>query len=131
MAKKDVIFLNENAQVHTCAFAMTKCIQLFYEWLLDPLYSPVLAPVTISCYKIEEMARRKKIWLQRCHRSKKCLIWGPRQILLLGKRQKIREITESQKEKLISLEIKELMQSLTNRYYCNVKDMKRPNNPFK
>jgi histone-lysine N-methyltransferase SETMAR len=44
LAKKKVLFHQDNARVHTCAVAMAKIHKLGYELLSHPPYSPDLAP---------------------------------------------------------------------------------------
>ena len=44
MAKKKVLFHQDNARVHTCAVAMAKIHELGYKLLPHPPYSPDLAP---------------------------------------------------------------------------------------
>jgi len=44
LAKKKVLFHQDNARVHTCVVAMGKIHKLGYELLLHPAYSPDLAP---------------------------------------------------------------------------------------
>lgn len=44
LAKKKVLFHQNNARVHTCVLAMTKIHELGYELLPHPPYSPDLAP---------------------------------------------------------------------------------------
>lgn len=44
LAKKKIIFHQDNARVHTCAVAMAKIHELRYELVPHPPYSPDLAP---------------------------------------------------------------------------------------
>lgn len=44
LAKKKILFHQDNARVHTCAIAMAKLHELRYELLSHPPYSPDLAP---------------------------------------------------------------------------------------
>uniref|UniRef100_A0A1B6KPA7 Tc1-like transposase DDE domain-containing protein n=1 Tax=Graphocephala atropunctata TaxID=36148 RepID=A0A1B6KPA7_9HEMI len=44
MAKKKVLFQQDNARVHTCLVTMAKIHKLGYELLPHPAYSPDLAP---------------------------------------------------------------------------------------
>lgn len=44
LAKKKVLFYQDNARVHTCLVTMAKIHELRYELLPHPAYSPDLAP---------------------------------------------------------------------------------------
>jgi len=44
LAKKKVLFHHDNAPAHSSAIAMTKLVELRYELLSYPTYSPDLAP---------------------------------------------------------------------------------------
>uniref|UniRef100_A0A131YT73 Transposase n=1 Tax=Rhipicephalus appendiculatus TaxID=34631 RepID=A0A131YT73_RHIAP len=44
LVKKKVLFHHENAPAHTCAVATAKLVELGYEVVPHPAYSPYLAP---------------------------------------------------------------------------------------
>ena len=44
LKKKEILFHQDNARVHTCAVSMAKLMKLKFELLQHPPYSPYLAP---------------------------------------------------------------------------------------
>jgi len=75
LAKKEMLFHQDNTWVHTCPAPMAKFNKFCYELLPPPAYLPDLAP----CYhflfpNLEKMVRRKEIHHQRvAHRQNRSL----------------------------------------------------------
>jgi len=75
LAKKKVLFHQDNARVHMCLASMAKFNEFFrYELLPHPVYSPDLAPCNFLVSKPEEIVRKKEIHYQRAaHRRNRNL----------------------------------------------------------
>ena len=70
-----------------------KIMELKFELLQNRPYSPDLAPSDFFISKLEKMARRTTVHVERGgHRSNRCLFWGPSEILLFGRLEKVWEM---------------------------------------
>ncbi|KAG5310116.1 SETMR methyltransferase, partial [Acromyrmex insinuator] len=73
LAKKKVLFHQDNLRVHTCSTPMAKFNKFRYELLPHPAYSPDLAPCDYFLFpNLKKMVRRKEIHHQRTahHRNR-------------------------------------------------------------
>ena len=69
--------------------SMAKIIELKFELLQ---HSPDLAPSDFFFIsKLEKMARRTTVHVERGHHPNRCLFWGPSEILLFGRLKKVGE----------------------------------------
>ena len=93
LKKKNILFHQDNARVHTCAISMAKIMELKFELLHHPQYSPDLASSDFFFIsKLAKMARRTKVHVERGgHRPNRCLFWKPFEILLFGRLKKVGE----------------------------------------
>ena len=78
--KKEVHFHPDNALCHKSMATLNK---LYFEFLLQPPYSPDLAPATAGCLQTSKNASRKEIYLQwRSNIGNLGVFWSQRQIVL-------------------------------------------------
>lgn len=80
LAKK-VLFYHGNVSAHTSPAAMVRLVELYFELLRHPPYSPDLGTV-----KLEKVTRGKEIWVEWvCYRRHEGLFWrSPENVLLDG-----------------------------------------------
>ena len=74
LKKKKILSYQDNVLVHTCAISMAKIMELKFELLQHPPYLPDLAPSDFFISKLEKMARRTPVHVEReSHRPNRCL----------------------------------------------------------
>ena len=92
LAKKKVLFHQDNARVHTCPALMAKFNEFRYCFPIQHIRFSPLRLLLFSVSKLEEMVRRKEIHHQRAaHRRNRSLFWRIGQIILFRRLEKVGE----------------------------------------